>query len=318
MRTKLQRPIVVGVDGTDQGRLAVRYAVLEAQRLGCGLRLVHATPETVPMAPMVPLISVDTLDQVSHRIVNEGKQLAYDVTDGEIQVEKLVQSGSRVHILMGAAEDARLIVLGHRDRSILGRFFTSSTCTGVASRAHCPVVCVPTIWTPGSRHGRVVVGVEGPEHSQDAMGVAFAAAAERKAKLTVLHAWKLQSPYDDIIVSRAAVEEWKGSATAMLEQVLGDWREAYPEVDVEIDVRHQHTAPALVGATEGADLLVLGRRGRGAPFGIHLGSTARTLIRESRCPVEIAPPRLSQDILPSRRLITAGVATNLIRVAGRR
>ena len=305
MSTKLQRPIVVGVDGTDQSRLAVRYAVLEAQRRDCGLRLVHAAPETVPMAPMLPLISVESLDQVSQRIVNEAKQLAYDMTDGEIQVEKLVRSGSRVHILDEAGEDARLIVLGHRDRSILGRVFTSSTCTGVASRAHCPVVCVPTTWTPGNRHGRVVVGVEGPEHSQDALGVAFAAAAERKVKLTVLHAWKLQSPYDDIIVSRVALEEWKESATAMLEKVLRDWREAYPEVDVEIDVRHQYTAPALVGATEGADLLVLGRRGRGAPLGIHLGSTARTLIRESRCPVEIAPPRRSQEVLPSDRLMTA-------------
>ena len=55
-------------------------------------------------------------------------------------------------------------------------------------------------------------GVEGPAHSQESLGVAFAAAAERKAKLTVLHASKLQSPYDDIIVSRVALEEWRESA----------------------------------------------------------------------------------------------------------
>ena len=305
MSTKLHDLIVVGVDDTDQSLQAVRYAVQDAQRLGCGLRLVHATPETLPMALTLPLISVETLDRVSHRIVNEAMQLAYDMTDGEIKVEKAVRSGSRVHILMEAAEDARLIVLGHRDRSILGRVFTSSTCTGVASQAHCPVVCVPTTWAPGSRHGRVVVGVEGPAHSQDALAVAFAAAAERKAKLTVLHASKLPSPYDDIIVSGVALEEWEQSATAMLEEILLEWREAYPEVDVEIDVRHQHTAPALVGATEGADLLVLGRRGHGAPLGVHLGSIARTLIREARCPVEIAPHRTSQEAPPSDRLMTA-------------
>lgn len=304
MSTNLQRPIVVGVDGTDQSMLAVRYAAREAQSLGCGIRLVHATPEIVPMAPMLPLISVETLDQMSHRIVNGAKQVAYDMTDGEVPVDKLIRSGSRVHILVEASEDARLIVLGHRDRSIFGRVFTSSTCTGVASRAHSPVVCVPTEWTLGNRHGSVVVGVEGPVHSQDTLAVAFAAAEKRKAKLSVLHAWRLPSPYDDLIDSQVALEECKESATAMLEGVLRDWREAYPGVDVEIDVRHQYTAPALLGATEGAGLLVLGRRGHVGPIGFHLGSTARTLIREARCPVEITPTLRAQEP-PSVRLMTA-------------
>jgi len=217
----------------------------------------------------------------------------------------VVLSGSRARRLVQSANDARLIVLGHRDRSVLGRVFTSSTCTAVASRANCPVVCVPTTWMPGNPRGGVVVGVEGPTHAQDALAVAFASAAARKSTLTVLHAWKLQSPYDDIVSSRVALDEWRKQATDMLEQVLREWREAYPEVEVELDLRHQYTAPALVGATEGADLIVLGRRGHGAPLGLHLGSTARPLIRESRCPVEIAPPHPAQDALPSQRTMTA-------------
>lgn len=305
MSTKMRLPIVVGVDGTDRSMRALQFAVQDAQRLGCGLRLVHATPETVPMAPMLPLISVETLDQVSHRILNEAAQMACDLAAGEIQVEKVVRSGSRVHILDEAGEDARLIVLGHRDRSLLGRVFTSSTTTGVAARSHCPVVCVPTTWEPDSHHGRVVVGVDDPAQSRDALGVAFAAAAERKAGLTVLHAWKLESPYDDIIFSRVDIEEWKESVTETVTESLRDWREAYPEVEVEIDVRFHYPAPALVGATEGADLLVIGRHGRRVPVGIHLGSVARTLIREARCPVEIAPPGSAQELPPTDRLMKA-------------
>lgn len=305
MTTESQGPIVVGVDGSDESLLAVRYAVQEAQRQGCGLRLVHATPETAPMAPMLPLIDVQSWDQVGYRIVNEAMQLGYDMTDGEIEVEKVVRSGSRVHTLMEATEDARLIVLGHRDRSVLGRVFSGSTCSGVASRAPCPVVCVPTVWAPDNRHGRIVVGVEGQKHSQDALAVAFVAAAERNATLTVLHAWKLQSPYDDLIDSRVDVESLDQSATAMLGEILREWTDDYPEVDIEIDVRHQHTLPALVDASAGADLLVLGRRGRAAPLGIHLGSIARAVIREASCPVEIAPPRTSRDTPPSDRLLTA-------------
>ncbi|MDX5449773.1 MAG: universal stress protein [Actinomycetes bacterium] len=37
--------------------------------------------------------------------------------------------------------------------------------------------------------------------------------------------------------------------------------------------------------------MVVGRRGHGAAFGHHLGSTGRALIREASCPVMIAPQR---------------------------
>lgn len=300
MGTNTRIPIVVGVDGTDQSGRAVRYAVTEAQRQGCGLRLVHAIHETAPMAPMLPLVAVETFEEVGRRMVAEAKQLVYDLTDGEMQVETLVQPGSRTHVLCEAGEDARMIVLGHRDRSVLGRVFTSSTTTGVAARAHSPVVCVPATWIDGHENGRVVVGLDGSPASRDALALAFAAAAERKAHLTVLHAWKLSGVYDDIISSRVSMEEWKVSALEQMEQILAEWRSHYPEVDVEVDLRHQYPAPALVGATEGADLIVLGRRGHGAPLGVYLGSIARTLIREARCPVEIAPHQPHPKIAAQR------------------
>ncbi|HET9859959.1 MAG TPA: universal stress protein [Nocardioidaceae bacterium] len=301
MNVAMQNPVVVGVDGSEQSLNAVRYAVQEAQRHGSPLRLVHVAPETVPMAPMLPLVSVETLDQVSHRIINEAKVLADDITDLRTQVEKVISSGSRVRALVESAEGARMIVLGHRDRSVLGRVFTSSTSTGVAARAHCPVISVPERWTPGDENGRVVVGIEGPVHAQEALAVAFAAASERNAALRILHAWKLESPYDDIVSSRVAVEQWRRTATAMLEEILHEWRELYPEVKVEIDVVHRATGPALVDATRAADLLVLGRRGHRAPLGLHLGSVARTLIREAHCPVVIAPARTDLELVSSER-----------------
>ena len=301
MNVAMQKPVVVGVDGSEQSLNAVRYAVQEAQRHGSPLRLVHVAPETVPMAPMLPLVSVETLDQVSHRVINEAKALADDLTDRRTRVEKVISPGSRVRTLVDAAEGARMIVLGHRNRSVLGRVFGSSTTTGVAARAHCPVVCVPDTWTPGDENSQVVVGIEGPVHAQEALAVAFAAASERSATLTVLHAWKLESAYDDIVSTRVAVEEWRRTATGMLETILHEWREVYPEVKVEIDVVHQATAAALVDVTRAADLLVLGRRGHRAPLGLHLGSVARTLIRESHCPVVIAPARTDLELVSSER-----------------
>ena len=75
MSTKLQGLIVAGVDGSDQSLQAVRYAVQEAQRLDVGIRLVHATPETVPLGTKLPLISfrVGRPDRV-HGLVDLGRR----------------------------------------------------------------------------------------------------------------------------------------------------------------------------------------------------------------------------------------------------
>lgn len=299
-RTELsRRPVVVGIDGTDQSLRAVRYAALEALRLGSRLRLVHAQPETTPLAPMLPLVGSETLDEVSTRIVAEARRVAVEVAGDQISLDAVVRSGPRVHVLVAVAADAELMVMGHRDRSLLGRVLTSSTTTGVAAHAACPVVCVPSTWSPDTSQRPVVVGVEDPDQAREELSVAFAAADARRTSLRVLHTWKLPGRYDDAVVSQSTLELWRAAATSVLNRVLADWQLAYPAVRVEVDVRHQHPAPALVGASEGADLLVLGRHGRSTPFGMHLGSVARTLIREARCPVEVAPvPRQAGSDLP--------------------
>lgn len=300
-------PIVVGVDGTDQSHRAIRYAVHEAQGHEGGLRLVHAIHETAPMAPMLPLISAESFAEVGQSIVREAERLVREL-DVNIPVESVVRPGSATYLLSRASDNARMVVLGHRDRSMLGRILTSSTTTGVAARAHCPVVSVPSTWTEGSASGRIVVGVDGSGPSIDALGLAFATAAERRAHLTVLHAWKLPNAYDDVIVSRVGLEEWRNSAAAQMQEILRPWRELYPAVEVELDLRHQYPAPALVGATEGTDLIVVGRRGHGAPLGIYLGSVARTLIREARCPVVIAPQGVSEERVPEQRVVAEQVS----------
>ncbi|MGH3333764.1 MAG: universal stress protein [Nocardioidaceae bacterium] len=302
MSTELQHPIVVGVDGTDQSSRAVRFAVQEAKRYGCGVFLVHAIHETAPLAPMLPLISIETLEEVGEKIVADARQLVRDIAEDDVPVATLVKPGTRAQVLCTAGENARMIVLGHRDRSLLGRVFTSATTTGVGARAHCPVVCIPSTWTAGHEFARVVVGLDGSAPSKDALALAFQAAADREAKLTVLHAWKLASGYDDIIASRVMVDDWLKHAGAQMDEIVAPWRELYPDVEVEIDLRHQYPAHALVGATEGADLIVVGRRGHGAPLGIYLGSIARTLIREARCPVEIAPHHRPEEASTDRRM----------------
>ena len=289
MGVQLKAPVVVGVDGTQQGLHAVQFAVAEAQRVGCGVRLVHVLPELAATIPIAPMAGHDVFDAAAQKIMREAEQTARAAWDGMVPLEKIVRTGSRVHVLVQESQGARLIVVGHRDRPLLGRVFTASTSTGVASRARCPVVCIPTVWLAAADHHQVVVGVEDPEHAYEVLSHAFVAASTRHARLRVLHAWKLQRPYDDLVVGQREADRWTETLTQQLRTALRDLQNAYPEVVVDIDVRHQDPAAALLGATEGADLLVIGRKGHGAALGLPVGSTARALIREARCPVEITP-----------------------------
>jgi len=117
----------------------------------------------------------------------------------------------------------------------------------------------------------------------------FAAAEERHARLLVVHAWRPSGPYDAAIGGRVAAEAWQRQTEPAVWELVAGWRGDFPAVEVEVDVRYQRVVVALAETTRHADVLVMGRRGERAPFGLVLGSTARTMLRVAACPVEIVP-----------------------------
>jgi nucleotide-binding universal stress UspA family protein len=295
-------PVVVGVDGSEQSDSAVRVAVAEAGRRHRGLQLVHAVYETAPMAGLLPPPRVADLTEVGGRLVADARRLALDI-EPSIEVGALVRAGARIGILVDAGEHASAIVLGHRSRSHPRGVLTSSTTTGVAARAHCAVVSVPESRVERGEVGRVVVGVDGSDASHDALDLGFQEARRRGARLVALHAWRLPVVYDGLAYSSTMVEDWTAPAAEKMDTTLVPFRETYPDVEVEVDLQHELVGPALLRATEHADLVVVGRRGHGAPWGVYLGSLARMLIREGRCPVEIAPQHRSDLPKAEERLL---------------
>jgi nucleotide-binding universal stress UspA family protein len=286
--SSLRLPIVVGADGSEDSYRALRYAVGEAHRHDCGLRIIHVIHETVPMSPMLPLVGMDTLHGVGQQIVSDAASYVEGL-DPVLEVETVVQPGSRSIVLSDAGKTARMIVLGHHRHTTVGRLLTHSTVHGVAARAHCPVVNVPAGCEERPRYRRVVVGVDGSRPSDDALAHAFGLAFARGAKLVVLHAWRLPSAYEDIIAERVMLEDWKESAGTQIAKLLAPWQRVYPDVDVEVVLRHEQPAAALVNSTADADVVVVGRRGHGGPLGVYLGSIARALVREAPCPAVIVP-----------------------------
>jgi nucleotide-binding universal stress UspA family protein len=290
--------VVVGVDGSEEAERAIRYAVAEAARDRCGIRLVHVVHESVPLAPMLPMFGRDRLRSVGTQILAEAGALARRLAGDAVPVEMVLAHGPRAGALLAHAGDASMIVLAPRS-STLERFRTGSTTSAVAARAHCPVPAVPEEWLAGKEHRRVVAAVDGSPVSRDVIAAAFEAAQKRRADLVVVHAWRPVGQYDVVIGGRVAAEAWQRQSEPAVWELIAGYRADYPDVEVQVELHYQRTVVALAEAARHADLLVMGRRGERAPMGLALGSTARAMLRLGPCPIEIVPsPRHDDVVLP--------------------
>jgi nucleotide-binding universal stress UspA family protein len=287
MTAKAPGPVAVGVTGVGENSAALRFAAEEARRLSVPMLLVHAAHQVLPPKPPdAVLVTYQNLEEVAEAILKDVSEECLEIAE-EVPIETAARYERPVDALVGVSEDAAMLVLQHRSTGSLRRIVTGSTSVALIARSHCPVVSVPEGWSPG-RWGRVTVGVDeegGPAH---VLGMAFAEATAREESVTVLHGWRLDRPYADL-VGRSVPSAWERAAREQLEDAVAPWRSSYPEVvEVDIKILHQWVADALVEESGTSDLLVLGRRSTRSPVHV-LGSLARTLVGRSRCPVEVVP-----------------------------
>lgn len=288
MSTTDERPLVVGVTGAEQNTAALRFAAEQARREGCGVVLVHAAHQMLPPPPPSVLLTYAEVDDVADRVVKEVAEEFLEIAGDAVPCTAYARQGGPVDVLVELSGEARLVVLQHRDLSRLARIVVASTANGVAAHARCPVVSVPEQWSPPDAATRVVVGVHEEGAPLEVLEAGFAAARVRGVPLRVVHAWRLDGGYEDI-VSATAVDEWRGQQLESLEQALQGMRARYPDVPVEPEVQYERPADVLVEQSAQSDLLVLGRHSSRRPLPARLGSVVRTLIREARCPVMVVP-----------------------------
>lgn len=291
MAEKLRPPttldVVVGVDGSPASAQALSYACAESRRTGGHVRVVHVLPEYEAIGS--PFIVPDAeLRQAGLAVVDSTLRQAGVSAD---DVEIVLRRGPRVPTLNAIARHAAVLVVGADRHSVAVRLLTGNVTTAVAATCAAPVVVVPETWKAGADvSGPVLVGVKNATHARELIGEGFAVAADRGTRLGLLHAWHLPSGYDDVIADRVNAAEWEGRARAEIETLVADWRGAFPSVPVDVEVRHDQPAHALAEATNESSELVLVRRAHGIPAALHLGSTARAVLRAAHCPVRIVPP----------------------------
>jgi nucleotide-binding universal stress UspA family protein len=135
----------------------------------------------------------------------------------------------------------------------------------------------------------IVVGVDGSAPSIEALRWAVAQAQLTGSTLRAVTVWTFpDEPTPFGIVPELPPEpDQLAPALAELEAVVAEAAAATPGLQVTAQVLRGRAAPVLVGASEGAALLVVGSRGRGGLAETLLGSVSEYCVRHARCPVVV-------------------------------
>ncbi len=168
-----------------------------------------------------------------------------------------------------------------------------------------PVV-VATVDVERGAMKTIVVGVDGSEHSVDALRWAVDEGRLRNAKVVAVHAWSLphvSTTHQAIHLLDVDFEPFREGARKLLEVTV---KQAALEAEVEIAqvVCEGPPAAALIAAAEDAELLVVGSRGVGGFKGLLLGSVSQQVAHHAPCPVVVV--RASVRPEGAQRELTAG------------
>lgn len=137
---------------------------------------------------------------------------------------------------------------------------------------------------------RVVVGTDGSEGSKHALRYAADEARAHGATLTVLLAYSVPAPPVAIGMVQPPLRSeqgWREDAEKLLHETVRQTIDEDADLKVTTEAVEGPAARALIEASHGADLLVVGTRGHGGFAGMLLGSVSQHLAAHAACTVAV-------------------------------
>jgi len=289
------KPVVVGVDGSEESLRAVEWAALEAKRHSSPLRIV-SVPSLVPRIHAYnasPAAIANALRGIAARALDAAITRSEEVAQGLPTTTGLL-SGPPALAVAESGAGASMLVVGARGAGGFAAMVLGSVSRYVATRAPCPVVVVRE--ESMAVHREIAVGIRDPRDTNQTLAFAFEEAALHGADLVAVHTWfwfpsalhlsagsaELRPTDPDRIAAEA-------EAASSLAAALGGWRDKYPGVQVRHDIIHGHPARVLASYSARADLVVLGRHGHPADAGPGIGSIQHAVLDHAHGPVAIVP-----------------------------
>jgi nucleotide-binding universal stress UspA family protein len=291
--------VVVGVDGSEGSKRALAWAVEEASiRSGC-VRAIHVVED------LGWHLRTATSKAATEKQRAEARVLLTEVVSSllgsspAVPVETVALTGEVTPTLCEAASTADLLVLGSRGAGGFSGLLMGSVSEDCAIHSKGNVVIVPgsddraraaeePSAPPPAPYG-MVVGVDGSSGSHRALRWAFDESTLRRTSLTAVCAWHY--PYTAVgftapSLAPFSADELERRAQEVLDEsiatVLGE-----QGARVARQVATGSPAHALLHEANGAQMLVVGSRGRGGFAGLLLGSVSRQCATHACCPTAV-------------------------------
>jgi nucleotide-binding universal stress UspA family protein len=280
----LFKTVVVGVDGRDGGRDALRLAEQLTEAGGGDLVAVrifayHHRPH-VAGAPAVEQEGGAARAALEHELSAMGV--------GRIRTEAVGDtSPARALHRIAERERADLLVVGSTHRGAVGRVLAGDVTLGSLHGSPCPVAVAPSGFAArdSAPLARIGVGFDGASESRQALALAAALAATGGARLELVCA---VPPLLPLFAEAPYPEGGFGEYRLEGEELVGRTLDGL-DVDAVGEAVVGNALESLVTLSQRVDLVVVGSRGWGPVRRILLGSTSARLVREAACPVLVVP-----------------------------
>lgn len=279
--------ILIATDFSKDATRAMEYGIALARLFDAEIELHTVySPSTLALGDRELALSAEYLEQAQHGMREHLEELADRMRGEGMAVKHSLGTGSPATAISERAEatGADLLVLGAHGSHGFDHTFLGSVAERTARTASCPVLTASTDVPPPSEIGKILVATDFSVDAAAALAWAEQLAARSGASLLLVHS--VVPPFgvgeEELYVedeytsrqiddSRSRLGEIAAGVDAPVETFVG---RRYPETD------------ALAQAAErGADMIVVGTRGRRGLPSIVLGSVTVRIMRGAHVPV---------------------------------
>ena len=267
--------LVVGFDGSEESRSALRWAAAVAGVTRIGLTVMEAWEGGDP----------SQAEQTADRVRRELTRTATPLLDGLAAGTHVSFSrrGPTVTALLERVTPESGLVLGSRGRGGFVGLLLGSVSRECIEHAQCPVVIVrqETIAPLGGT--TILVGHDGSASAHATLEWAVALSRASGGRVVAAHVWQ---------AGRSEVRpRLHQRLTAEAAQSIEGWAaDVSPDVQAMEVEGGPRSALVALAEREQAALLVVGRRGSGGVRALRIGSVVSYLVTASPIPITVIPP----------------------------
>lgn len=254
--------IVVALDGSEHAERALSWGAAQARLEHRTLVLAHADGASIAYAttllsPGFPVPElIDDVHAATRQLLADAAARA-SAAHPDLRVLTVAADDDPREMLLELARRAHLLVLGSRGRGVVRSLLLGSVSAAVVRHATCPVVVLRPGGTVTPSRG-VLVGLDGREGCAQVAEVAFRLASFRALPLTVVQCyWDAGAAVDPALAGPGPDDLRAGVSAA-----LAGLGEKFPDVAVEVHLRHGLVDQVLAEHAEQWDVVVVGRHDR--------------------------------------------------------